>query len=236
MDPAIIVAVIALLGAVLSAGITLYGQVRSTQLARKREAESLLAKYREPLAFAAYELQSRIFNISHKKFLATYYSARPEGDRRRQYAIDHTLYVIAQYFSWTEIIRQQIQFLSFPQQRQTKAYTELRDRIQRLFNSDSRQLGEPFMIWHGDQRAIGELMIEPSDESPRCQGYAHFRNRLKDRPKFSEWFEQLKQDLDAVARQPTERLRKLQHALVDLVRELDPNGLRFPEERMTKLP
>jgi hypothetical protein len=58
VDAGVVVAIIALLGAVLSAVIAVYGQLRSTSIVGRREAEAVLARYREPLVGAAYELQA----------------------------------------------------------------------------------------------------------------------------------------------------------------------------------
>jgi hypothetical protein len=69
MDAAIIVAVIALLGSIVSASISLYGQSSATRRAQRREAEAILARYREPMVVAAFELQSRLFNICGTSFL-----------------------------------------------------------------------------------------------------------------------------------------------------------------------
>ena len=40
--------------------------------------------------------------------------------------------------------------------------------------------------------------------------------------------------LDKGLAQATERLKKLQHALIDLLKMLDPEYLRFPEKRRSK--
>lgn len=176
MDPSIAVALVALLGSIFSVGLTLYGQSRATSKAQARDAEAILAKYREPLLFSAFDLQSRVFNIWQGGFLNAYYGRRPEGDPRREYALENTLYVVAQYFAWSEIVRRKIQLLSFSDAQRTRQYRQRQEAIVELFNRDD--LGELLMIWRGEQRAIGEIMITNVDGDVQCLGYAAFRRRL----------------------------------------------------------
>jgi hypothetical protein len=226
VDTAIIVAVIALTGAVLSASLSLYGQTRSARREARREAEAVLEKYREPLILAAYDLQSRLFNILGKNFLGKYYVQDVDGSRR--YAVEHTLYLIGQYFAWTEILRREIQFLEFEEAEETKRVGRLQRRIRDLFASDEEELGRPFMIWRGEQNAIGERMTVADGGQRYCMGYATFADCVAE-PAFARWFERLRGDLDLVAQEPNARLRELQNALVDLVVALDPQQLRFEE-------
>ena len=101
------------------------------------------------------------------------------------------------------------------------------------FQSDTSELGRPFLIWRGEQRAIGELMIEPDAAPARCIGYAQFLER--DDPAFRRWFARLEGDVDQLASGPNRRLLELQHALVGLIRELDPAGMRYSDEVLAKV-
>lgn len=232
MDASIIVAIIALAGAVLSGAIALYGQLHTATMTARREAEAVLARYREPLVDAAYELQSRLYNIVKLSFLKKYYVNG--DDEQKRYAVQNTLYVIAQYFGWSEILRREIQFLSFSDSKRTRTVSECQRDVLEAFQSDKSELGRPFLVWRGEQRAIGEQMIERKDDQVHVCGYASFVD-MRD-PKLHSWLERLERDIAAIAADgPTPRLQKLQHALVDLVRELDPNGIRYPQEELTKV-
>jgi hypothetical protein len=226
MDAAIIVAVIALVGALASAGLSLYGQTRAARLQERREAAAVLAKYREPLILAAYDLQSRLWNILRQDFLGKYYARDVDGSRA--YAVEHTLYLVGQYLAWTEILRREIQFLRFEEQEATRRVGLLQHRIRDVFASDEPALGRPFMLWRGEQNAIGERMTAVEDGQRFCIGYATFVEKATD-PGFRRWFGRLERDIDAVAREPNPRLRELQHGLVDLVAVLDEGGVRFQE-------
>jgi hypothetical protein len=225
---AVVVAAIALVAALLSAGISLYGQLRSTTLTARRESEAVLARYREPLLVAAYELQGRLYNILKLDFLAKYYHAGDEA--QKTYAIQNTLYVVAQYFGWSEILRREIQFLSFTDSKRTRVVAEHQRRIVELFQSDDPELGRPFLVWRGEQRAIGERMIEREGDRIQCLGYASFLER--EEPAFRRWFSRLEAEINEVAQEANPRLIELQHALVKLIRELDPQAMRYSDEML----
>jgi hypothetical protein len=78
-------------------------------LQARREAKAVLARHREPLLAAAYELQSRLHNILCNRFVENYMAGTRAG--KQEAALESTLYVFAQYFGWREIIRHEIQFL-----------------------------------------------------------------------------------------------------------------------------
>jgi hypothetical protein len=224
MEPAILVAIIALAGAILSAGLSLYGQMHASSAAARREAAGVLSKYREPLVLAAYDLQSRLFNILRQDFLGKYYA----GEGTREYAREHTLYLIGQYFGWTEIMRREIQFLLFEEVAETREVARLQHRIRDVFASDEESLGRPLMIWRGEQSAIGERMITVEDGQRLCIGYAAFVDKAAE-ANFRRWFERLAEDVDAIAMEPNPRLRELQHRLVELIELLDRDRVRFQE-------
>jgi hypothetical protein len=228
VEPAIVVAVIALAGSLLSAGIVVFGQIRTMRARQRGEAEAILAKYQEPLAYATYELQSRLFNIldEEKRFLRHFYSAKEQW--KREYAVYNTLYVIGQYFAWTEILRREIQFLNFSEVPRTMSIARRQTRIVKLFQSDDQELGDRFMIWQGEQRAIGELMTTRENGPTECRGYADFLEQM-DQVSFRRWFGRLEKDIDAAAKdpRPNPRLVRLQVGLLDLLGELDPKGIRF---------
>jgi hypothetical protein len=231
VDAGVVVAIIALLGAILSAAIAVFGQLRSSSMTSRREAEAVLARYREPLLAAAYELQGRLYNILELDFLPKYYLA---GDQSQNgYAVQNTLYVVGQYFGWSEILRREIQFLSFSDSKQTRRVAGCQRRIVEAFQSDRPELGRPFLVWRGEQRAIGELMIDHDAEPPRPLGYAAFLERTE--PSFRRWFARLEDEIDELAHSPNLRLVELQHALIDLIRELDPEGTRYSNEVLQKV-
>jgi hypothetical protein len=231
VDTSIIVAIIALVASVVSAAIAYYAQTHTLRIQARREARATLQRYREPLLDAAYELQSRLYNILCLDFFETYYAG--DDATRREYAVKHTLFVVGQYFAWTEILRRRIQFLDFGKVKETREVAELLHEIRESFRSDESHLGKPFMIWIGEQRAIGERMIVGAGDDLRCIGYGAFVER-NDRSSW-KWFERPERDVHTIAEgEPNKRLWELQHKLIDLINRLDPGGVRYPNRDRNK--
>lgn len=243
MDSALAVALIAGVVALASATYTalnaraieqlkIDNERRKTEEQRRKE----ISGFSEPLARAAYDLQSRIWNI-HQNFLVMYLVNGDE--RQRSYAIDNTVYLIAQYLCWTELVRREIQFIDLESNNETRKLLRLQDSISSQWGTGRGRTGliSPlFCIFAGEQRAIGEALIQTGRRGPECMGYGEF---LKS---FGEGVNPLIDSLraDVVSSSSnlaavTERLLNLQHAMIDLLALLDPDYLRFPEDRRLKL-
>ncbi len=198
---------------------------------KTEKAEEVLAKYREPLVQAAFELQSRCYNILRGSVLKHFHANGNE--REREYTVQNTCYVFAQYLAWTEIIRREVQFLNLGETESNRRLNTLQENIRSVMLDNN--LGKICRIFRGEQRAIGELMITTKGADSFCIGYAEFVARKE--PEFLQWFEPLRQSVDELARDlssGTDRLTQLQHTLVDLIGYLDPNYVRFDKERCQK--
>jgi hypothetical protein len=120
MKTEVTVAIIAATAAIASALFSALGQVRITRLKaqlerdlskeeQKGELERIMARFREPLGYAAFDLQSRLYNVLEQNLVSVYIE---RGDERsRSYVVNNTVFLVGQYFAWTEIIRKEIQFL-----------------------------------------------------------------------------------------------------------------------------
>ena len=193
-------------------------QERMLRLERDLRAEDVLTKYREPLAAAAFDLQSRLYNILRQDFLGKFGTGRFADE-----AMWTTLFRIAQYFGWTEILRRDIQFLSFPEDEATRRVAFLQSEIARRFLSDAP--GHALMIWADEQRGLGERMIVSEDGKVMCMGYAAFR---ESEGVFGPWRKRVEEGLaDQASR---ERLREVQHFLCDLVESLDERRVRYTRD------
>jgi hypothetical protein len=218
VDAAIVIALIALAGSILSTVATVFG---GPAFQARREARKVLETYREPLLAAAFELQSRLHNILCRDFIDDYVIGNKAG--KQHAALESTLYVFAQFFGWREIIRREVQFLRFARDEETREVARLLRDIAETFLSDA--FGPQFMIWRAEQRGLGERMIVASDGRPSCMGYASF---LEQRGTMQEWLEPLERDLRQIEGDGRKRLTEVQHLLVDLVRKLDEKQMRYP--------
>jgi hypothetical protein len=105
------------------------------------------------------------------------------------------------------------------------------EKIVTIFASDDARLGREFMLWRTEQRAIGEKMICSQNGSPSCIGFATFTEERRT-ASLQRWLGPLENDLATVAHAPGQRLRRVQHELVHLLRLLDPDGTRFDHKKL----
>jgi hypothetical protein len=220
MDTAVAIALIALVGSILSTIVTVFG---GPAFQARREARKVLETYREPLLGAAYELQARLHNILRNNFIDDYVVG--EKAEKQNAALISTLYVFAQFFGWREVIRREVQFLRFASDEQTRDVSRLLRDIGETFLSD--EFGPQFMLWRVEQRGLGERMIATASGKPTCIGYASF---IEQRAEMAEWLKPLERDLAQINDAGQQRLRRLQHLLLELVTKLDEKHTRYPFE------
>lgn len=245
--------------ALISAGVALVSVAVSTWAARstatvqaeleerRRQAskdellEQVMSRYREPLLRAAFDLQSRLYNIMKQNFLGIF--ARKGTPAEQAYARGNTLFVLAEYLGWVEILRRGVQFLDLGEVERNRELVERLEAISTTL-ADSRALTDPcFRVFRGQQRAIGELMMDRSGsggqgDAGQCIGYAAFSARLAGDAEFARWFEQLSGDLDHLADDLApgrERLVGLQRTLMDLIDFLDDPPKRFSAAQRARL-
>src|SRR4051795_6999504 len=84
--------------------VSVFFSRRSARGERLEAADQIAMKFREPLLQATFNLQTRIYNIVELGFFDRFLGERNSTDER-EYAVTHTLYVIAQYCCWVEILR-----------------------------------------------------------------------------------------------------------------------------------
>jgi len=236
-------AVISLIAGFVSARANRRARELDFQLDRRRRDEDaaavarrILHQYRDPLLDAAQTLQSRTFNIVRNDYLARFLHCGDPDEER--YARDYTVYAIAEYLTWVEIVRRELRFLDVGDEQHNRKLMTLLMDTQLTIQSD--KLTGPFRIFRGHQRAIAEVMMVPTNapEGPRneCIGYATFCDRLDEDPDFRVWFDRLRSQVDLlVSRDHDERLIQLQNDLVDLIDHLDPKMLRIPEHFRRRL-
>jgi hypothetical protein len=198
-------------------------QLEAEREARLEEQSAIKAAERvyEPLAQAAAELQSRIFNIVESGWLGVQKRYESHGD----YAATSTAYLFAQYFGWIEARRQAVLTSSGEGGRDLSVQRVIDGVLAVLRRSEG---SEGFLFFTTEQRAIGELMLswevhtETGVRIPHVMGYAAFTERFATDEAFSPWFAPVTSGLDLVANGDNTRLIAIQHALVRLIDELDP--------------
>lgn len=243
MSTELLVALISAAVALSVAALTVWREIKSRRLEaefekwklteeRRIELEKALSRYREHLARAAYDLQSRLYNILEQGLISAYLVLG--GERERTYVVENTVFLFAQYLAWTEIIRRDIQFIDLGRDEQTRQLARLQDEVYSLFQTD--RFHPTFRIFAGEQRAIGERMVRKGASGSDCIGYGAFLDRATElQDPLLEHLREDVQNLSTRLEAARPRLIALQHALIDLLAFLDPDVLRFPETSRSKI-
>lgn len=190
------------------------------------------SNFSEPLARSAYDLQSRLYNIIRQNLIEVYLTHGSE--RERSYVKNNTVFLVGQYLCWTELVRREIQFIDLGESTKTRDLLRLQDTIYSLWGAD--QQPPLFRIFAGEQRALGEALIQTGVRGAECMGYGAFLKTFNNG--INPLVDAVRGDVSSLGSglsQATERLTNLQHALIDLLTMLDPDYLRFPENRRSKL-
>ncbi len=238
---------VSLLGAVVSGGFAIAAVVVNRRAAvrdRRASAEEMAMRYRIPLLRAAFDLQTRLYNIGQQDFLGRFAGGEESPPEHREYAISNTLYLVAQYLCFSEIIRHGMLFLDPVDRTRQRDLMNAMEAVRDSFSDTMKFDDAALCLFRGEQRAIGEIMLtERAGAAPGapgwdCLGYAAFVTRL-DECEFSRWFRLLRRSLDDLRTDlpaHDRRLVQLQHHLLDLIGLMDPDHEQVPHALRERLP
>ncbi|WP_162908306.1 hypothetical protein [Allorhizocola rhizosphaerae] len=242
LDTGSIVAIASAALSILAAVISGYMAQRSSKLEHRlqqerhretkaEQTEEIISRYREPLLLAANSLQSRMHNAVGGDYLPRFlHCGDPEQER---YARDFTVYTVAEYLCWVEIIRRELRFLDLGTEERTREFNRHLETVSRVMLLITYE-HDHFRLFRGQQRAIGELMMVTTNAGSDCMTYPVFSSKLEHEPEFARWFARLRRDVDAFLTHDWNgniRQVHLQWALIDLIDFLDPNEVRLTQNR-----
>jgi len=224
----IIISVLSLAGALCAALFSAYLTYAADERKRMQETKAQVKKYSDPLLVSAHDLQERLWELLDTR--TTYYERKNEnGDENLRV---FTCFLLGQFLAWNYILKTKTQFLAFSEDKSTsnlrQMFYKISDELSTPRYDDS---GKGFRLWPGHQLAIAENMIyhEKATDEIQPMGWHQFRNSWGNTFAFyCKWFEEsvilmlnAKFEKKPVSDQ---RLRRLQHFLVDLIVLLDPSG------------
>ena len=172
---ATIIAVVSLVGTLLTIGVASWLGYLSDELKRRHELRIFFAKYQDALLLAVQDLQSRLYNILDYNITHVYL----EDERKTENLVLYTAFAVGQYLSWVHIIRQRAQFLQCETQGAKTGPTSAIFDIAFEFSTDKYSFDNraPFMLWRGDQMVIGEIMTISKGDDLSPMGYGAFHQR-----------------------------------------------------------
>jgi hypothetical protein len=189
------------------------------------QREKVLSQFRGPAIRAISELEGRMSAIL-SDLAGNYGYVRDLG--QGDYYINSTAFLIAQYFAWDEILRQEVGMLD---------YSDLVGRLEQVTSAFSHGFAG-FQVFRLRQREIGEqMLIEPEEHGAQCMGYSGFV-KLMGSAHIPAAFQRLDESVRFLLESPGEeiiRLILIQHALIDLIGFIDPEARWVPDERRAKV-
>lgn len=109
------------------------------------------------------------------------------------YYMNSTLYLFGQYFAWIQMLNKELNFEIFQSQNEKdeffKAIYKVSDSLGK-FPANVPCSGKDTQVFKLQQRTIGEIMIDPENNQPRCMNYSDFLVKLNE-TSFREHFEAL---------------------------------------------
>lgn len=231
MDKTITVALVSgLLGLITAIASAIYSAWlgrRTKALERLEERKKERSQFDEPFFRAAFDLQSRIFNILEDNFIEQFLGFST-NERERNYAVDNTVFLIAQYMCWAGLVRREIQYSLLDEMKGLRARQAAQNTVEEAWRNDD--YSSILRIFAGEQRAIGEALIRTNGSRSDCIGYGAFTQAFKRGG--DPLIDALRNDIQSLSKGPEEavdRLRAVQHSLIDLLYTVDPKFIRFPE-------
>jgi hypothetical protein len=235
---AVISGAVAVVGIVLSSFATVRTmrmqnelEMRRQRASRSNEVEEIMARYKNPLLRSAIDLQGRIYSIMKVDFVRRH--MRSDDPEWGEYAKASTLFRVAEYFGWIETLRRGVQFLDLGDRERSQDLAALLQEISLAFANTHEFPSAAFRLFRDEQRAIGELILEPLPGDQRgyqCMGYARFVERLQAEPNFARWFKRLGDEMALMIDPPRgymDRLVSINDALISLLEFLNPGGVRY---------
>ena len=191
-----------ILGGIVGASLRfLFDVFLPQRLKDRQEIIATKRKYSTPILLAADDLRKRCANLIQQIDLIEkeeWLSAR----KLNSYYYLSTLYTVAQFIGWRQVLRQTVVYLDFTTTKETRTYENLLAAIQQCFtkpdllhitkSSDPANSNDKWIYTFWLQ-AIGDSMIIRADNDYRVKDFATFCNSLA-RPNqecFKEWIDAL---------------------------------------------
>lgn len=235
----IIIAVISAAGALIAALFTGYITYAADEYKRRRELKFEVRKYSGPLLVAATDLQDRLW-VLVESHITRFERRNPNGKEDLEC---FTCYLLAQFLAWRNILK--VSRNTIFGIYDDKSNSKLREILYKVGDELSTTRydlsGWNFRLWPGHQLAIAEKMVihEKERNQLRPMGWHQFKEEFDSEFKYYfSWFQKSITDIldkkeNKAGMIPDQRLRRLQHFLIDLIsiRWIPPHDLNHVTRR-----
>jgi hypothetical protein len=200
---------------------------RRREQKKERIREEVL-RWANPILGCVKSLTLRLGNILDQDLYVALDPAADEGRVKedwaidRDYALESTLFVFAEYFAWVQLLHERMSFELFKSQK-TKddfftAIWKVSGALSHWPDPPVRGKGQDTQVFVLQQRAIGELLIVRDGDAPRVLGYPDFLAARKKDQRFAEMLAPLELLLSGLTKETKrwQRLENTRGALVEL--------------------
>lgn len=158
-----------------------------------------LRRWANPILGAVKDLAGRLRNILED---GAFVGLAPDTSLDRGWSLSHpyflhsTVYLFAQYFCWTRLLREELSFHLFESDEEKDAFFETQLEAARCLSSWPLPTGAPgraqdAQVFLLQQRQMGEALIVDGAAGPACMRYADFEARWEADDTFRKPFEPL---------------------------------------------
>lgn len=229
-----------LVGGVIGASFKfIFDYLLPENLKSRKEVLEIKSKYAVPIFYSAVELRKRLDNVLKLIKIIEKGDGWLNKEDPDDYYFLSTIYITAQFFGWTQILRRTVVYLDLSSTSETKAYSYGLEAIISSFSNPALMEEKPasdpkntedkwvYSIW---LQAIGDQMIKKEDSEYSVLSFAEFCDKLKDTKNkdFQKWMKPLVDFYDDLKSNQI-RFRRIAaiHAIVNSFIELnDPKYLR----------
>lgn len=170
--------------------------------AKKERIRKEVIRWANPILGAGQDLEARLKNILEYKGYLALTKDYQEGDITNwsisyDYFLESSLYLFSQYFCWTRMLQEDLNFELFQTQYEKRDFFEAVESVSRALGSfpPNYGLGDR-QVFKLQQRAIGEEMIVQNGNDRRCISYPDFVRKLEEDQRFRKHVEPLRSLLE----------------------------------------
>lgn len=212
---------------------------------RKTTLEDTFRKYSKPILLSASDLQDRLWHLTQRQAKSQYpillneeldEAKSPTWVMSKRHYLIGTIYLIARYFAWIEILKTKIQFIESDNDEYTREFSQKIKAIERILSETNLQknsterITSDMQLFQLQQTYIGETLIVNQDGEMTCLRFIDFYDKFDDSYNSAEGFIEIKHLLTrSVSKKKSDfslvRCCLLANALVDLIDFLDPKAI-----------
>ena len=200
-------------------------QKLESQKQKQERIRKEIIRWSSPVLSSVQSLQSQLRNIlENNGYLAMgkdyKEQVNPNWSISYDYFMSSVPFLFGQYFAWTQMIRDELNFELFETQTEKDSFFQAIHKVSRALSSFPPSShyackGKDTQVFSLQQRAMGELLIIREDNNTRCMSYPEFVEKMKS-AEFQYHFQPLITLLDGIRPDDDCRWKRLEATAIAL--------------------